>query len=155
MLWTYSDSDHGGDHETRRSWTGTILFLNGGPVVWSSSRQPIVTLSSAEAEFVAATAAVTSIKWLTMLLQEIGVEIEGTELLMDNQPAIKIIRNPEFHMRTKHIDIRYKFIRERYQEGLFDLFHVPSADQLADIFTKALAAPAFRKNASEILSVIE
>ena len=150
-LVAYSDSDWAGDTDTRRSRTGNVILLNGSAVIWTSQRQPIVTLSSSEAEFVAANSAVTSIKWMTDLLVELGVELEEQVLLMDNQPAIKMIKNPEFHMRTKHIDIRYKFIRERYNEELFSLDFVRSEDQLADFLTKPLPPAKFKRNVEMIM----
>jgi hypothetical protein len=148
----FSDSDFAGDNETRRSRSGTVIMMNGGPVVWGSNRQPIVTLSSAEAEFVAANAAVTSIKWMHELLHEVDVKINSTDLFVDNQAAIKMIKNPEFHMRTKHIDLRFKYIRERYQDGLFDIQYVPSEEQVADALTKPLSKGQFRKLTSYFMT---
>ena len=147
----FSDADFAGDQETRRSRTGAVLMMNGGPVFWNSSRQSIVTLSSCESEFVAATTAATAVKWCIMLAQELGIILEKPTLFLDNQSAIKLIKNPEFHMRTKHIDVRYKYIRERHQEGLFDVEYVPSDKQLADAMTKPLARSAFRRLTSIML----
>ena len=89
---------------------------------------------------------------MTDLLHEIGVELEDAVLLMDNQPAIKMIMNPEFHMRTKHIDIKYKFIRERFNDGLFALKFVRSEDQLADFLTKPLPAAKFKLMIEKIIT---
>ena len=151
-LTAYCDADYAGDIESRRSRSGSVLLFNGSAIIWSSQLQPIVTLSSAEAEFVAANSAVTSIKWIAELLREVGVKLDGTTLLVDNQAAIKMIKNPEFHLRTKHIDIRYKYIRERFQEGLFELQFCRSEDQLADFLTKPLQPRAFKKNVIQIMT---
>lgn len=64
-------------------------------------------------------------------------------LYMDNQSAIRLIKNPEFHKRSKHIDVRYHFIRDKYEEKCFDLEYIDTNNMLADIFTKALPAPKF------------
>ena len=147
----FSDSDFAGDHETRRSRTGSVIMTNGGPIVWTSTRQPIVTLSSSEAEFVAANTSVTSLIWINELIRELGLEHEGMCLFIDNQSAIKMIRNPEFHMRTKHIDVRYKYIRERFQEGLFGIEYIPTEENVADIMTKALSAGPFKKHRDQLV----
>ena len=148
----YSDSDYARCEETRRSQTGLVLLLNGGPVVWGSNRQPVVTLSSAEAEFVAASSTVTSVKWILILLTEIGIPLDDVVLFIDNQATIKMIKNPEFHMRTKHIDVRYKYVREKFAEGLFDIEFCPSGDQLADICTKPASAGAFTKIRKQLMT---
>lgn len=153
MLLAFTDSDYAADRDTRRSRTGNLLIMNGSSVIWTSQRQPIVTLSSSEAEFVAANSACTSIKWMTDLLGEIGFELSESVLLMDNQPAIKMIMNPQLHMKTKHIDVRYKFIRERFDDGLFALKFVKSEDQLADFLTKPLPAAKFKKMIELIMTM--
>lgn len=142
----YCDSDFAGDIDSRRSRTGAVFIMNGGPVVWISQRQSGVTLSSTEAEFVAANSATTSIIWLRSLLTEIGCQIDGspTTLWCDNQSAIKLIKNPEFHHRTKHVDIRNKFVREQFEKGIIDIKYVQTDDQLADIFTKSLSPSKFK-----------
>ena len=140
----YSDSDFSGDYETRRSRSGTLVLINKAPVVWLSQKQPQVVLSSTEAEFVAATAASTYVCWLKNLLSEVGIQVtEAIDLFMDNQSAIKLIKNPEYHHKTKHIDIKYKFVREHFEWGNIDLKFVPTDKQLADFLTKPLAASKF------------
>ena len=115
-LKVYSDSDFAGDPDTCVSRTGTLVMLNCGPVVWLSQKQACNTLSSTEAEFVAATSASCYIIWLRNLLQELGLPVEKpVDLLMDNQSAIKLIKNPEYHHRTKHIKMKYKFVRRGIQ----------------------------------------
>ena len=145
MLYAYSDSDFAGDADTRRSRTGAVVFMNSGPVIWVSKRQNGVTLSSTEAEFVAANSATTSVVWTRNLLEEVGVPVKyKVDLYMDNQSAIRLIKNPEFHQRTKHIDIKFKYVREKYEEGMIDVHFVKSEEQIADIFTKALSSAKFQ-----------
>lgn len=144
-LAAYSDADYAGDKQTRRSRTGSVLTLNGGPVVWLSQRQRSVTRSTCESELLAACSACSEIIWTSRLLRELGVQSDGpTKLYIDNQSTIKSIKNPEFHQRLKHVDVALKFIREKYQDGMVDLEFVKSSEQLADGFTKALTNPTFK-----------
>ncbi|XP_033230350.1 secreted RxLR effector protein 161-like [Belonocnema kinseyi] len=108
----YSDADYAGDVVMRRSTTGYVFMLAGGPITWSSQRQKLVTLSTTETEYFAAATATKEAVWLRKLLDDIGFQAAGASaLFVDNQSAIKLIKNPEFHKRTKHIDVRYHFIR--------------------------------------------
>lgn len=142
-LAAYSDADYAGDGETRRSTSGVILMFNGGPVSWESTRQKSVALSTTESEYMAATVAVKELIWLKRLIESLVELKEKPELNMDNQSAIRLVKNPEFHKRTKHIDVRYHFIRERYEEGLFNLSYVRTDEELGDILTKALNKDRF------------
>lgn len=141
----YSDADYASEVETRRSTTGYLFELARGPVTWSSQRQKLVTLSTTESEYVAASAASREAIWLRKLLRDIGYPCAGaTTIFVDNQSAIKLVRNPEFHKRTKHIDIRYHYIREKVEEKEIKVEYVPSDQQLADVFTKALPKERFK-----------
>lgn len=147
----YSDSDFAADLNTRRSTTGYIFKFCNGPVTWNSQRQHSVSLSTTEAEYVAASHAAKESVWLKQLLSDIGEYFDTPiKLCIDNQSAIRLIRNPEFHKRTKHIDIRYHFVREKYKNGQIDLKNVPSEEQLADFLTKGLPRAKFEKQKFDI-----
>jgi hypothetical protein len=138
----FSDSDWAGDKDTRRSTTGFLFMLGSGVVSWSSKLQPTVALSSAEAEYMAACAAVQEAIHLRQLLEDLGYkQDQATVIFEDNQGCITLSENPVFHKRTKHIDIRYHFIRERVASGEIELRYVATEHQLADLLTKALAGP--------------
>lgn len=142
----FSDSDYANDIETRRSTTGYICFLSNGPITWSAQRQKMVTLSTTESEYVAASAATKEIMWIRTLLDDVGCSCDkATTLYIDNQSAIRLVKNPEFHKRTKHIDIRYHFIREKVTEGKLVVEYVPTELQRADILTKALPTDRFKR----------
>ena len=144
ILLGYSDADFARDAETRRSTTGYIYLLAGGPISWCSRRQAMVTLSTTEAEYVAAAEAARELVWLRLLLSDVGCRCEEpTELRIDNQSAIKLVKNPEFHRRTKHIDNRYHFIREKYAEDRLVVTYVKSEEQCADFLTKPLLKEKF------------
>lgn len=141
----YSDSDFAGDTGSRKSTTG-FVFLNGnGAISWCSRKQQTISLSTTEAEYIAASEAAREATWLTVLKRELMPEFQGAiTLCVDNQSAIKIMKNPELHRRTKHIDVKYHFIRSKVQDGMIEIKYVPTADQLADIFTKGLTKEKFQ-----------
>lgn len=139
----YSDADFAGDVDTRKSTTGYIFLMNGGPVTWLSQKQKTIALSTTEAEFVAACESAKEILWLQQLLLDLGEKYDVIKLYVDNQSAIKLINNPVFHKRTKHIDVKYNFIREKVENGLIHISYVPSKSQLADILTKPLPTHTF------------
>ncbi|UYV64717.1 hypothetical protein LAZ67_3001746, partial [Cordylochernes scorpioides] len=129
----YSDSDFARDVDSRKNTTGYAFMMNGGTVSWASQRQPIIALSTTESEYIAACSAAKELIWIRRLLQGIGCDItKETELYIDNQAAIKLVKNPVFHKRTKHIDVRYHFIRSKHEEGELKVHHVCSSEQLAD-----------------------
>jgi hypothetical protein len=140
----YTDADFAGDRNDYRSTSGGIFFFNGGPVSWFSKKQPCTALSTTESEYIAACEATKTIVWLSCLLEDFtGVEQQKIPLYCDNQGAVRLAYNAEFHQRTKHVLVKYHYIRQKISEGKINLMYVPSDDQLADIFTKALTGPKF------------
>ncbi|UYV73992.1 hypothetical protein LAZ67_11001747 [Cordylochernes scorpioides] len=135
----FSDADFGGDLDTRKSTTGYVFMLNNGPISWCSQKQNCVSLSTTKSEYIAASKATKEAIWLRHLLRELHQEqVKPTTIFCDNQSCIRLVHNPEYHKRTKHIDISYHFIRDHFQNHAIDLLYVCSNDQAADIFTKAL-----------------
>ena len=111
--------------------------MSGGPISWFSQRQGLTALSTTESEYIAACETVKGAVWLNRLLSDIQHRcVTKTEFFIDNQSAIKLIKNPEFHKRTKHINVKYHFIREKYCNGEILPLYVNT--QLADLFTKSL-----------------
>lgn len=141
----FCDSDYAADKETRRSVTGYVFKVSDGPITWCSKRQQGVSLSTTEAEYVAACQATKEAIWLRRLMHEIGINFDSpTNIYIDNQSAIRLIHNPEFHSRSKHIDIKYHFIREKYQSCEIEPKYVNTKNQEADILTKALPREHFQ-----------
>jgi hypothetical protein len=140
----FSDSDHAGDTDDRKSTTSIVFFLNSGIITWASQKQKVVALSSCEVEYIAATTAACQGVWLSRLLGElIGKPATTVKLHVDNQSAIELAKNPVHHERSKHIDSRFHYIRECVEEGKVDISHVGTDGQLADILTKALGRAKF------------
>ena len=114
----YSDADWGSDHETRRSTTGYIFKINCAAVTWQSKRQPTVALSSTEAEFMSASQAASEAMWLRALLADLDyAQQDATVLYGDNRGCLALAKNPTLHARTKHIEMRHHFIREKVESG--------------------------------------
>ena len=140
----FSDSDWAGEKDGSRSTSGYIWMLCGGPVSWKSRLQPIVALSSTEAEYITVTAAAQEGIWLRRVMGELGFEQVGaTNLAVDNEGAIALSENPQAHPCTKHIRLRYHFIRQYVQEGVIKPHYVSTHENIADIFTKNLLKDKF------------
>jgi hypothetical protein len=142
----WSDSDWGGDLDTRRSTTGYTVRIANGPVSWKSCLQSTLASSVMEAEYMASYDVVQELVWAVGVCKEISVDLLKNgpiNVYMDNKSAIALANNPVHHKRSKHIDIKYHWLREKIAEGVVNLVYVRSEDQLADIFTKGLAYPRF------------
>jgi hypothetical protein len=142
----FSDADHAGDIDDRKSTTGMVFLLRGSAISWQSQKQKATATSSCEAEYMAASAAACQGIWLRRMLAELlGRDGDTITLLIDNKSAIQLSKNPVFHDRSKHIDIKYHHIRECVQDGRINVDYVRTSEQLADILTKALPRPRFQE----------
>lgn len=142
----YSDSDLAGDIDTSKSTTGTMFFLRKCLVSWQSVKQQVVALSSCEAEYIAATTASTQALWLARLLGDLlGKEAQAVELRVDSKSALALAKNPVFQERSKHIRIKYHFIRSCLDEGSIKAGYINTQDQLADFLTKSLGRVKFQE----------
>ena len=144
-LHAYVDADWAGCLDTRRSTTGYVVKLAGSPVSWSSRRQRTVAMSTCEAEYVAGYKATQEIIWIQNMINDLRIkalEATSTPLLIDNNAALKLTRNPELHDRTKHIELKYHFLREMTLSGRINTRKVGTKDNLADLLTKPLPRDA-------------
>lgn len=138
-LKVFTDADFAGDKITRRSTTGMVAMLSQGAISWTSQLQRSVTLSTTEAEIVAASEGAKQLIWLNRLLSEIMESDKlSPTLYVDNASAVKLTKNPEFHRRTKHVEVRHFYVKEQVLNGDINIEHIQGAKQLADLFTKAL-----------------
>ncbi|KAJ9557263.1 hypothetical protein OSB04_011877 [Centaurea solstitialis] len=136
-LTAFTDSDHAGCKLNRKSTSGACQFLGDKLVSWSSRKQNCVSLSTAEAEYVAAACCCSQVLWMKIQLADYGYTMHRIPIYCDSSSAIQIAANPVQHSRTKHIDIRYHFIKDHVEKGNVELFFVESERQIADLFTKA------------------
>ncbi|KAJ9545622.1 hypothetical protein OSB04_025329 [Centaurea solstitialis] len=136
-LTAFTDSDHAGCKLNRKSTSGACQFLGDKLVSWSSRKQNCVSLSTAEAEYVAAACCCSQVLWMKIQLADYGYTMHRIPIYCDSSSAIQIAANPVQHSRTKNIDIRYHFIKDHVEKGNVELFFVESERQIADLFTKA------------------
>ena len=118
QLTVFSDADMAGDIDGRWSTFGVLIFLGSALISWLSLKQKVVALSTCEAEYVAAAIAACQVVWLRRLLGELtGAEAHPPALMVDNQPAIALVKNPVLHNRSKHIDMKFHFLSDCVDEG--------------------------------------
>ena len=142
----FTDRDYPGDQDDRKSTSCYVFVLCTGVVSWSSRKQKIVTLLTTEAEFVVATTCTCQDVLLRRILEELQFKQErATTIFCDNNSAIKLSKNLVLHGRSKHINVKYYFLRDINNEGTIKLQYCRSEDQLADIFTKSLRFLLFQK----------
>ena len=142
----YSDADWGGDLNDRKSTSGYLFLISGGAVSWRSKKQTCVALSTAEAEYVALASAAQEATWIRQLTAVLeNRQQETVTVFEDNQSAICMTKNPQFHGRSKHISIKYHFIRDQVNEGIVKLEYCPTKEMVADMMTKGLPKEQFVK----------
>jgi len=145
----YCDADWAGPHSEKGLSTSGFLFkMAGGAISWTSKKQPCVALSTTESEYIAESLAVQEAIWLTQLLTELGIEgflRKPIPIYADNNGAIALASNPEFHAATKHIAIRFHRLREEVAAGNVKFVKIPTADMAADGLTKPLGKTLFKR----------
>ncbi|XP_045831624.1 secreted RxLR effector protein 161-like [Trifolium pratense] len=147
----WSDSDYAGDLDDRKSTSGYVFMLGSGAISWSSKKQPIVTLYTTEAEYVAASHCACQCIWLKSVLKHLKIGQGNTTMIYcGNSSSIKLSKNPIMHGRCKHIDVRFHFLRNLAREGIVELKHCTSQEQLADLMTKPLKLDTFVKLKKEL-----
>nr|GEW53196.1 retrovirus-related Pol polyprotein from transposon TNT 1-94 [Tanacetum cinerariifolium] len=144
-LTAFLDSDHACCLDSRKSTSGGIQILGGDKLVsWSSKKQNFTSMSSAEPECVSLSACCAQVLWMRTQLIDYGFHFDKIPMYCDSKAAIAISCNPVQHSRTKHIDVRFHFIKEKVEKGIVELFFVRTEYQLADLFTKALPEERFK-----------
>ena len=143
ILCGYTDSDMAGDVDTRKSTSGYLVTFAGGAVSWQSRLQKCVALSTTEAELIAVVEACKELLWMKRFLGELGCAQERYVLYCDSQSAIHLGKNSTFHGRSKHIDVRYHWIRDVLDSKLLELEKIHTNDNGSDMMTKALPRGKF------------
>jgi hypothetical protein len=142
-LHCFSDADFAGCRLYRKSTFGTCQFLGSSLVSWSSRKQSSVAQSTTEAEYVAATSCCSHLLWVSYTTSDFGEEYTHVPLQCDSTSAISAAKKPVLHSKTKHIEVRYHFLRDNVEKGMIALIHVPTHDQQAVFFTKPLDQATF------------
>nr|GFB31361.1 putative ribonuclease H-like domain-containing protein [Tanacetum cinerariifolium] len=143
-LVAYSDSDYGGASQDRKSTTGGSQFLGRRLISWQCKKQTIVATSTTEAEYVAAASCCGQVLWIQNQLLDYGYNFMNTKIYIDNNSAICIVKNPVYHSKTKHIEIRHHFIRDCFEKKLISVDHIHTDENVADLLTKPFDAGRFQ-----------
>jgi len=152
----FVDADYARDTDSRRSCTGFIYFLSEAPISWQTRQQPSVALSTMESEFMAACAAAQESLWLIQLLKEFTCKFQDPIIIFeDNKACLDYSKNSTNHQRTKHISVRYHFIRDLIADRLISLTAIPSEENIADIMTKPLDKKVFQRLRAKFMTIIE
>ena len=143
----FSDADWAGDLDDRKSTSGYVFQIGGTAVSWRSKKQTTLALSTAEAEYVALAGATQEAVWMRQLTADLNGEpaTEPTVVFEDNQAAIAMAKNPQFHGRSKHISIKYHFVRDKVNDGTINISYCPTTEMIADMLTKGLPTGTFNK----------
>lgn len=148
-LEVYADASDADDPHTRRSTSGYVLRLGDAAISWSSKQQRSVALSTTEAEYMAMSLAARQITWTKFGLTQLRQNFY-TVFYADNNGAQELAKNPRIHGRSKHIDVHYHYVREKFKDGDFELLYIKSTKNLADLLTKALPKPAHHRLSNHI-----
>jgi hypothetical protein len=146
----YSDSDWAGDRSDRKSTSGYLIKLGNSLISWHSKKQSSVSLSTMEAEYIAASECCKEVIWTKALLREMKIMTGKIPIHSDNMSAIDISKNPADHSRSKHIDLRYHHIRDLVKKSTIELIHISGEENPADILTKALPISTLSKHSKTI-----
>ncbi|XP_054797612.1 secreted RxLR effector protein 161-like [Prosopis cineraria] len=145
----YSDADLGRDEDERRSTSSYTFLLNNGAICWSSKKQTCIALHSMEAKFVACTAVVQEAMWLKRFIEHLGFGNESINLVLihcDNTAAITYTKDPKYHSKTKHVDIKYNFVRDYIAQKVITVQYISMKCMIADPLTKPIAKEIFEKH---------
>ncbi|GKA03290.1 putative ribonuclease H-like domain-containing protein [Tanacetum coccineum] len=142
-LEAFSDSDYGGSNLDRKSTTGGCQFLGQRLISWQCKKQTIVATSTTEAEYVAAANCCGQVLWVQNQLLDYGFNFMNTKIHIDNESTICIVKNPVYHSKTKHIEIRHHFIRDCYEKKLIQVQKIHTDLNVADLLTKPFDGPRF------------
>ena len=152
-LYAYSDASWASDRDSRKSVSGFVILFKGIPISWRSSKQKCITLSTMESEYIAMTDTIKELLWLYDILNEcsiLGYSLDKPKLFSDSQSAIFYCKNKVENNRTKHIDIKYHFIKDLFYRDKFILKSVKGKDNLADLFTKVMSKDKLNRYCSEL-----
>ena len=149
----YSDSDFAADTDDRKSTGGYVFLLFGGAISWKAKKQALPALSTVKAEYIAGAEVTKEAVWLVRLLRkDLNAQVDAPPVPMhfDNQGAISLTKNSDNHNRTKHIDVKWHFIKAYVENGTIKITYLPTKSMVADILTKALHRDSHRQHVNTI-----
>ncbi|GJQ92172.1 putative ribonuclease H-like domain-containing protein [Tanacetum coccineum] len=143
-LEAFTNSDYAGASLDRKSTTGGCQFLRRRLISWQCKKQTIAANSTTEAEYVAASSCCGQVLWIQNQMLDYGYNFMNTKIFIDNESTICIVKNPVFHLKTKHIEIRHHFIRDSYEKRLIQVIKIHTDHNVADLLTKAFDVSRFQ-----------
>ncbi|GKB57848.1 hypothetical protein Tco_0914034 [Tanacetum coccineum] len=143
ILEAFSDSDYAGASLDRKSTTGGCQFLGSRLISWQCKKQTVVANSTTEAEYIAASHCCGQVLWIQNQMLDYGFNFMQTKIHVDNESAICVVKNPVYHSKTKHIEIRHHFIRDSYEKRLIEMVKIHTDHNVADLLTKAFDVSRF------------
>jgi hypothetical protein len=150
----YSDSDWAEDKDDRKSISGFVVKLAGGPISWQSKKQPTRAMSSCEAEFISLTEATKEVLWLTYFLDELEVPYNTPVIFTDSRAAMEWSKNACNHQRTKHVQLKYFFVRDVVRDRKVHMQYISTKENEADILTKSTSISIFKYLQPKIMGMI-
>ncbi|GJT32266.1 putative ribonuclease H-like domain-containing protein, partial [Tanacetum coccineum] len=144
ILEAFSDSDYAGASLDRKSTTGGCQFLGSRLISWQCKKQTVVANSTTEAEYIAASHCCGQVLWIQNQMLDYGYNFMQTKIHVDNESAICVVKNPVYHSKTKHIEIRHHFIRDSYEKRLIEMVKIHTDYNVSDLFTKAFNVTRFQ-----------
>ena len=144
----YTDADWAADVDERKSTSGFIFLLGNSTISWSSKKQTCVALSTMESEFIAFSSTVQEGVWLKRFLDHLKVTSseEPVTIMSDSQSSIAYTKDPKFHSKTKHIDIKYHYVKDKVARGEVNLKYISTHDMIADPLAKAVTRDVFERH---------
>jgi len=133
----YNDNNYARDSDDRRSTTGLVFMIGTAIISWASKKQPVVSLSTTETEYITATYCACQCIWLKRIIEHLGIETkEGIKIFCDNSSTIQLSKNSVLHGRSKHITVRFHFFRDLVNDQIITLKYCHTNEQVVDIITK-------------------
>jgi hypothetical protein len=147
----FTDSDWATDVDDRKSTSGYVGFIGRSPVSWKSSKQKSVSTSTMEAEYVALSLGVQEAIYMKKIYEELGIDSTTPMIYSDNQAAICHVKSDTNKPRTKHISVKYHFVKEKFEKNEIGITFVPSENNVADLFTKPLVGQKFHQHTKKLI----
>ncbi|MBW0524633.1 hypothetical protein O181_064348 [Austropuccinia psidii MF-1] len=146
----WADADYANARDNRKSISGYVVQVYENPVCWLSKRQSVVAQSTTEAEYISMNVCAKQMRWLSYVLRDLGQQIEKPTLFNDNSGAVIISKQASLNTNTKHIEVRYQYLRDCVLKNLLNIIQVSTTQMIADVLTKPLGVQKLNEVYSQL-----